>query len=57
MRRQTTARDLPGVVSALLAKPARLDMMATRARVIGKPHAARDIAAAMFDSLPQEGSE
>jgi len=46
-------RDLPGVVTSLLSKPALLDKMAFRARSIGKPHAAKDIAAAMFDSLPQ----
>jgi processive 1,2-diacylglycerol beta-glucosyltransferase len=50
-------RDLPGVVSSLLAKPALIEMMAARAKTIGKPFAARDIAAAMFDSLPPEGAE
>ena len=49
-------RDLPGIVSALLEQPALIDKMASRARAIGKPHAARDIAAALFDSLSREGS-
>lgn len=50
-------RDLPGIVSSLLANPTLIDKMAARARSVGKPHAAQDIVAAMFDSLPQGGTE
>jgi len=50
-------RDLPGIVSSLIANPALIDKMAARARSIGKPDAARDIAAEMFDSLPTEAPE
>lgn len=47
-------RDLPGIVSALLEQPALIEKMASRARTIGRPHAARDIAAALFDSFSQK---
>jgi processive 1,2-diacylglycerol beta-glucosyltransferase len=47
-------RDLPAVVSSLLSNASLLGMMAGRARSIGKPDAARDIAAAVLSSFPQE---
>ena len=47
-------RDLPGVVASLIANPALLDMMADRARAVGKPDAARDIAAAVLANLTPE---
>ena len=47
-------RDLPGVVASLIANPALLGMMADRARAVGKPDAARDIAAAVLANLAPE---
>ena len=47
-------RDLPAIVTSLLSKPALLEMMAVRARAIGKPTAARDIAAAVLVAIPPE---
>ncbi len=48
-------RDLPNVVSSLFANPALLEMMADRARAIGKPDAARDIASTVLARiLPEE---
>ena len=47
-------RDLPAVVASLLANVALLDMMAARARALGKPDAAREIAAAVLAHLPPE---
>ncbi len=47
-------RDLPAVVSSLLSNTSLLDMMAARARALGKPDAARDIAAAVLARLPPE---
>ena len=47
-------RDLPGVVASLVANPALLGMMADRARAVGKPDAARDIAAAVLANLEPE---
>ena len=47
-------RDLPGVVASLIANPALLGMMADRARAVGKPDAARDIAAAVLANLTPE---
>ena len=45
-------RDLPGVVASLLANPKLLDMMAERARALGKPDAAHAIAQAVLAHLP-----
>lgn len=47
-------RDLPAVVSSLLTNPTLLDMMAARARALGKPDAAREIAEAILAHLPPE---
>ena len=47
-------RDLPAVVASLLANAALLDMLAARARALGKPDAAREIAAAVLAHLPPE---
>ncbi|HAL92828.1 MAG TPA: hypothetical protein DCM68_07380, partial [Verrucomicrobia bacterium] len=47
-------RDLPGVVSSLFSNTALLGKMADRARDIGKPGAARDIATAVLAHLPPE---
>jgi processive 1,2-diacylglycerol beta-glucosyltransferase len=47
-------RDLPAVVASLLANAALLDMLAARARALGKPDAARDIAEAVLAHLPPE---
>ena len=47
-------RDLPAVVSSLLTNTSLLDMMAARAKALGKPDAARDIAAAVLANLPPE---
>ena len=47
-------RDLPAVVSSLLTNATLLDMMAARARALGKPDAARDIAEAVLAHLPPE---
>ena len=48
-------RDLPAVVSSLLTNPSLLSMMADRAKALGKPDAARDIATAVLANLPPEG--
>ncbi|MGD9782579.1 MAG: glycosyltransferase [Kiritimatiellia bacterium] len=45
-------RDLPAVVASLLSNASLLDMMAARARALGKPDAARDVAAAVLANLP-----
>ena len=50
-------RDLPAVVTSLLTRTDLLDMLAERARALGKPGAARDIAAAVLDRLPAEELE
>ncbi len=50
-------RDLPGVVASLIANSALLGMMADRARAVGKPDAARDIAAAVLANLTPEAVE
>ena len=47
-------RDLPAVVTSLLTNPTLLDMMAARARALGKPDAARDLAAAVLAAIPPE---
>ena len=47
-------RDLPAVVSSLLTNTSLLGMMADRARALGKPDAARDIATAVLANLPPE---
>lgn len=47
-------RDLPAVVSSLLTNALLLDMMAGRARSLGRPHAARDVAQAVLAHLPPE---
>ena len=47
-------RDLPAVVDSLLSKPELLEMMATRARALGRPHAARDVAVAVLGAIPPE---
>ena len=47
-------RDLPAVVSSLLSNASLLDKMADRARSMGKPDAARDIATAVLSNLPPE---
>ena len=47
-------RDLPAVVSSLLTNTSLLGMMADRARALGKPNAARDIAMAVLANLPSE---
>jgi processive 1,2-diacylglycerol beta-glucosyltransferase len=47
-------RDLPAVVSSLLSNASLLDKMADRARSMGKPDAARDIASAVLANLPPE---
>ena len=47
-------RDLPAVVASLLTNVSLLDMMAARARALGKPDAARDVARAILAHLPPE---
>jgi processive 1,2-diacylglycerol beta-glucosyltransferase len=47
-------RDLPAIVDSLFANPSLLDMMAARARALGKPFAARDIAVAVLGAIPAE---
>ncbi len=47
-------RDLPAVVASLLSNERLLDMMAARARALGKPDAAREIAEAVLAHLPPE---
>lgn len=47
-------RDLPAVVASLLSNARLLDMMAARARALGKPDAAREIADAVLAHLPPE---
>jgi len=47
-------RDLPAVVASLLTHVSLLDMMAARARALGKPEAARDVAQAVLAHLPPE---
>ena len=47
-------RDLPAVVASLLTNVSLLDMMAARARALGKPDAARDVAQAVLAHLPPE---
>jgi processive 1,2-diacylglycerol beta-glucosyltransferase len=47
-------RDLPTVVASLLSNARLLDMMAARARALGKPDAARDVAEAVLAHLPPE---
>lgn len=44
-------RDVPPVVTTLLSKPAILDMMRARARELGKPDAALDVAKAVLSGL------
>ena len=50
-------RDLPAIVSSLFANPSLLEMMAARARAIGQPGAARDIAVAVLGAIPPEEAE
>lgn len=50
-------RDLPAVVSSLFTNLSLLDMMAGRAKAMGKPDAARDIATAVLARLPAEPPE
>ena len=47
-------RDLPAIVSSLFANPDLLDMMANRARALGMPDAARNIAVAVLAAIPPE---
>ena len=47
-------RDLPAVVASLLSNARLLDMMAARARALGKPDAARAVAEAVLAHLPPE---
>ena len=47
-------RDLPAVVASLFSNAALLDKMADRAMALGKPDAARDVAAAVLAHLPPE---
>ena len=47
-------RDLPAVVSSLFSNSALLDMMAERAKALGKPNAAHDIANAVLSRIPPE---
>ena len=47
-------RDLPAVVSSLFSNTALLDMMAERAKALGKPNAAHDIANAVLSRIPPE---
>lgn len=47
-------RDLPGVIESLFANPALLERMGERARSIGKPSAARDIAVSVLAAIPPE---
>ena len=47
-------RDLPAVAASLLSNVTLLEMMADRARSIGKPDAARDVAVAVLAHLPPE---
>ncbi len=47
-------RDLPAVVSSLFSNTALLDMMAERAKSLGKPNAAHDIADAVLSRIPAE---
>jgi processive 1,2-diacylglycerol beta-glucosyltransferase len=46
--------DLPAVVNSLLTNPELLGLMAARARALGKPDAAREIAAAVLAAIPPE---
>ena len=50
-------QDLPAVVASLLSNSALLGMMADRARALGKPDAARDIAVAVLSRIPPEEAE
>jgi processive 1,2-diacylglycerol beta-glucosyltransferase len=50
-------RDLPAVVASLFANTALLGMMADRAKALGKPDAARNIASAVLANLPPEEVE
>ena len=47
-------RDLPAIVDSLMSKPGLLEMMGARAKAIGKPNAARDVAAAVLVAIPPE---
>ena len=47
-------RDLPAVVASLISNVLLLDMMADRARSLGKPDAARAVATAVLAHLPPE---
>lgn len=47
-------RDLPALVDSLLSNPSLLDMMSARARALGRPHAARDIAVSILGAIPPE---
>lgn len=47
-------RDLPAVVESLFANPALLERMSERARSLGKPDAARDIAVSVLAAIPPE---
>ena len=47
-------RDLPGVIESLFANPALLERMGERARSLGKPSAARDIAVSVLAAIPPE---
>ena len=49
-------RDLPAVVSSLFSNSALIDMMAERAKALGKPNAAHDIAAAVLTRIVPEES-
>ena len=50
-------RDLPAVVASLLSNPALLAMMADRAKALGKPNAARDIAVSVLSRIPPAEAE
>ena len=50
-------RDLPAVVVSLFSNSALLGRMADRARSLGKPDAARDIARAVLSRIPPEEVE
>ena len=47
-------RDLPAVAASLITNVSLLEMMADRARSLGKPDAARDVAEAVLAHLPPE---
>ena len=47
-------RDLPAVVSSLLANTKLLNLMADRARALGKPDAAHEIARTVLAAIPTE---